>query len=221
MITDQLTTFSFLTTGPNFALRLASDFHPVPKLSSPLLIHDSFGARSVYFIPASLDAGVSRLDHLGQLEGRDGRLVDLYRRPEEPPQWWLRWSLTGGFIYTFLEEQDGSEYASTVCAALAIHDADQELTTPFLFPNPPLRPAVAPFIGYLESASFQSNSGLVGMSVRRPGFLEEGKTMVRNSGGEVRLRAGAKFGCELSIAAGSLDEATTILDIAMDSITEQ
>lgn len=219
-MTEQLAPFSFLTTGPTFSLRLPPEFYPLPKLASPLLIHDSFGARSFYFNPTSLDGGVARLVYTSQLEAQDGRLVDLYRRVEDPPQWWLRWSLTSGYLYTFLEESDTSEYASTVCSAVRIHDADADLPTPFLLPDLPLRPAVAPYIGYAESANFQANSGLVGLSVRRPGFLAEGKSMVTKSGDQVRLRAGAKFGCELTVAAGSLEEVTAVLDLVLDSVTE-
>jgi hypothetical protein len=204
-------------TGPTLQLDLPDSFYELPKLSSPLLIHDSWGARAFYFIPADLDDGMSDYEYIGDLSDADGRSVDFYLRPEPPMQWWLRWELRSGFVYTFLKEEDGESYASTVAQAISI--ADDELPgSPFLLPIQPLRLAVAPRIGYGEHAGFGSSLGL-GVSVRRPGFLPEGKTMVKSDGAGTSLRAGAPDGCEVRVFAGhDVEEGRHLLDLVLSSM---
>lgn len=215
--------FSFLVAGPKFRLLLPSDFEPVPSLSSPLRFGK--GGRSFDFVPAHRDRGVTEEHRMpGTLKDRVGRSVELYERLGQPPQWYLRWLLGAGALYTHLREEDGVDMAEPIVAALDIVEGDSA-GTPFLLLNPPLKSAVLAWPGYQEFATFRSpvRPGWA-VVLQRPSFLSPGQTMVApggEAGGDVILRAGANYGMEVQVVSGTdLLGGEELLNTVLDSLAE-
>jgi hypothetical protein len=120
---------------------------------------------------------------------------------------------------TYLEEEDTLSSASTVTESLVIIEEATDVA-PFLLPEPPLALAVAPRIGYGEFASFSSFDRQEGVSVRRPGFLAEGRIMANTDDAGTRFRIGAPAGCELSFFAPSETDGETMARELASSIHE-
>lgn len=194
------TSFSFLTAGPTFAFLLPSDFDGLPDLSSPLTIKQGSGARSFDFVARSRDQGVEEPHRLlGTLTGRSGHAVELYERLASPRQWYLRWILSSGVIYTHLRDEDGVERAETIVANLGIAGNGG---APFLLPERPLGSGVSSRPGYQELAVFRSPSrpGWA-VTLQRPGFLDQGTIVRHPEGKKAIFRAGAKHGIEVVVFA--------------------
>jgi hypothetical protein len=193
--------FSFLTAGPRFGLVLPDDFDTLPDLSSPLTIKDGSGARSFDFVARPRDRGVEEPNRLlGTLTDRDGHTVELYERLEAPLQWYLRWILSAGVVYTHLREEDGVERAEQVVASLGIAENGG---APFLLPERPLGRGVSTRPGYQELAVFRSSRIGWAIELQRPGFLAKGKVVQFPEGRQVILRAGAAHGIEVTVHAGT------------------
>jgi hypothetical protein len=193
--------FSFLTAGPRFRLSLPDDFDVLPDLSSPLTIKNGAGPRSFDFVASSRDDGVQE-EHrfLGTLTGRDGHAVELYERLEAPRQWYLRWLLPTGVIYTHLRDEDGVERAETIAGSLGI---TVNGGAPFLLPERPLGRGVSNRPGYQELAVFRSPSRADwAITLRRPSFLARGKVVQSPEGRKAILRGGAGHDTELAVYAG-------------------
>lgn len=216
--------FSFLTTGPELSLQIPSEVSAVPQLTSPIV--SGIGARTFAFTPDPADETLSAGMEAGgnllrELSDRDGRPVQLFRRKADPPIWWLRWPLEGGCVTTHLREMDGgAERAGIVVANISISD---ERATPFLFLFPPLRLGVNSRPGYQEDATawnwHASGEAGIGITIMRPGFLQEDVVVVDSSMGVARVRGGADGGIEVQVAAPSgLEEARAVLDLALQSL---
>lgn len=150
--------FSFLTAGPIFGLELPDDFEPVPETSSPLTIDNGHGHRSYDFVPAAFEPAISEDNRLlRKMADREGRTVEFYERPEDPPQWYLRWLLSNGALYTHLREAEGPEWAPIIVANLTI--VERGGMPPVLLPEPPLGRGASSRAGYHERATFASNRG--------------------------------------------------------------
>ncbi len=212
---------TFLSAGPRFALDLPDDFFPIPKLSSPLNIHSTWGARSFDFIPWEIDGGMSADPLLETRTDRDGRVVELHKQADPPPDvWWLRWPLQRGALYTHLREEDGLEYAETVLQSLSILEDGPDAAV-FLLPDPPLRVAVAAQPGFDEAASFWSKDGRPwSLTLRRPAFVSEGQTVIARNMDPPVLRGGAGFGIEVVVVTSDVSEGRTLLTTAMASLDE-
>jgi hypothetical protein len=152
--------FSFLTAGPTFGLDLPDDLDRLPELSAPLA--GGYGARSYDFVPAAHDAGMPESRLLRKTTDRDGRTVELYEAVGAPPQWYLRWILSNGALYTHLRDEEGPQRAQTYVASLGI--VERKGLPPFLLPERPLRRAVFAQPGYQEFAIFRSLDGSTGRS---------------------------------------------------------
>lgn len=216
------TQFSFLASGPVFSLELPNDFSAVPYLSSPLL--NGRGGRSFDFVPTEFDPGIGEAeDYVGTVTDKDGRSVEMWKRRDEPPLWWLRWILPSGVIHTHLREEDGVEFAETTASSLSIGETGSG--TPVLLPDAPLEFGGSTAPGHQELATFVRPPRGAGWSVtlQRPGFVARGKTYVapdRGPEGQYVARAGSKFGLELSITGDSLDEVRDLVASVDHSLSD-
>jgi hypothetical protein len=214
---------SFLTAGPRLQVHVPEDFPRLPMLSSP--IANRKGGRSYDFLPASMDDGVTEETRvLSPLADREGRTVEMYERVGTPPQWYLRWLLTNGTLYTHLREEDGVAVAGETVAALAIIE-DETTGLPFLLPESPLRRWVSAVPGYHEEATFDSVTRNATLTLQRPGFVAEGQMVVVPAaapGDRVVLRAGASNGIEarLSIDNREVAAGRELLAGIVDSLVE-
>ncbi|MDP9203302.1 MAG: hypothetical protein M3P26_15415 [Gemmatimonadota bacterium] len=219
-IVNRAVRFSFLTAGPMFELQLPIDFGPLPWLSSPL--RNGIGGRSFDFVPTTIDQGLQDGSVLiDVLEGRDGRFVELYERPDPPLTRWLRWQLSNGAIYTHIREVDELRMASVTATSLSIVE-DPAGGPPVIMPEAPLRVGASTRPGYQEIASFLSPSRGDGWTVvlQRPSFVPLGSQMIA-SGDPVAIRAGSSFGIEVQVLAG-MDRAAgeTITSALLASLAE-
>jgi len=212
---------TFLSAGPRFRLDLPTDFFPRPKLSSPLNVHTTWGARSFDFIPWEIDGGMVEDPLIETRTDRDGRLVEVHKQADPPPDvWWLRWPLQKGVLYTHLREEDGLEFADTVLRSLSILEEGPDADV-FLLPEPPLRSAIAAQPGFDEAASFWSSEGRPwSLTLRRPGFVADGQTLIARNLDPPVLRAGTDFGIELAVVATDVSEGRSLLDAALASLNE-
>lgn len=215
--------FSFLTTGPEYSLQVPSEMPAVPYLHSPIV--SGGGARTFAFTPspaAEEVAGRMAVEGtlLRELSDRDGRQVQLYRRAEDPPVWWLVWTLRSGCLTTHLREQDkGADLADAVVGSISVSD---DRPTPFIFLFPPMRLGVSARPGYQEDAITlreEADGGAVRIIVVRPGYIPEGEVVADSTTGFARLRAGALDGLEVQVESTSgMDEARLIMDLALGSL---
>jgi hypothetical protein len=193
--------FSFLTAGPTLGFELPDDFDVLPDLSSPVSIGDNQGARSFDFIAHSRDKGIQEPHRvLGTLAGRDGRTVELYERIDPPRQWYLRWVLSAGALYTHLREEDGLGRAETIAASLGIVENGG---APFLLADRPLGRGVSSTPGYQELAIFRSAIRTWAVEFQRPGYVSRGKVMRLPNRDQAIHRAGARFQVEVTVQSGA------------------
>jgi hypothetical protein len=193
--------FSFLTAGPAFEVSLPDDFQPLPELSSPLTVNNGYGHRSYDFVPAERDTGAGAMLLLRTFSDRDGRFVELFERREAPPQWYLRWHLSNGFLYTHLREEEGPEPAERYVANLGIVERDG--MPPYLLPDPPLGVGSSGQPGYQDIAMFTSTSRPDWTLVlHRPGFLRRGRVMRSPENSKVVLRGGAASNIQATVYSG-------------------
>lgn len=193
--------FSFLTAGPRFEVELPSDFEVLPDLSSPLTINNGYAARSFDFVPAAWDTGITdNVRLIRTTTDGDGRTVEVFQRDEEPAQWYLRWQLANGALYTHLREEDGVEKAQIVVASLGIVE-DGTQAPPFLLPEAPLGHGASARPGYQETVSYRSKTR-EGWAVilQRPSFLSKGQLLQVPERRAV-FRAGADSGVEVTVLA--------------------
>jgi hypothetical protein len=189
--------FSFLTAGPTLRLRLPDDFDVLPDLSSPLTIGDDQGARSFDFIAYSRDKGIQEPNRVvGTLTGRDGRSVEVYERLDPPQQWYLRWILSSGALYTHLREEDGVARAESIAASLGIVENGG---APFLLADRPLGRGVSTNPGYQEIAIFRSLMRTWVVELQRPGYLSRGRVMRLPNREQAIHRAGGPFQVEVTV----------------------
>jgi hypothetical protein len=189
--------FSFLTAGPSLTFKLPDDFDVLPDLSSPVTIGDDQGARSFDFVTHSRDQGIQEPHRvLGTLAGRDGRKIELFERIDPPQQWYLRWDLVAGALYTHLREEDGVERAETIAASLGIVENGG---APFLLPDRPLGRGVSSTPGYQEIAIFKSTVRAWVVELQRPGYVSQGKIMRLPNNEQAIHRAGARGQVEVTV----------------------
>jgi hypothetical protein len=190
--------FSFLTSGPTYAFDLPEDFDAVPDLSTPLSYGD-LGGRSFDFVAASRDSGIQE-EHkvLGSLTSPDGYEVEISERADKDPwQWYLRWRLPIGSVYTHIREEDGVAMATPTVESLRIV---QDSGLPFLLPEGSLRRAVASRPGHQELASFFAPGREWAIEFKRPGYVPAG-TVMRMPGSGAIFRAGASANIEVRVYA--------------------
>jgi hypothetical protein len=215
-------TFSFLTSGPNYALHVPDGFAALPTLDSPLF--NGIGGRSFTFIPAaeetSLDSDSTRLD---DLVGGDGRTVEFYKRLEDPPLWWLRWPLTLGSVYSHLREEDGESFGPATASAISISEAASGL--PFLSFAAPMKFGASAVPGFQETVRFGPADAKTarGLSLTRPGFLKRGEVRAhgRNNDNLSQVRAGLDDGIELSTWARDAPDAMQAAELALESLSRR
>jgi hypothetical protein len=198
---------SFLGAGPRFGFDLPDYFDQVPTLSTPLL--NGLGGRSFDFVPAARDHGVPSEEGrlLRIMRGKDGHTVEVYDRPEAPPLWWLRWRLSGGYLYSHLREEDGVDKAELTAASLSIAE-EEDIATPLLLPEPPLKYGASSVPGYEESVTFVAPSRGDDWSVtlQWPRSLAPGIRLTSDHsypGDQVVIRVGMDDGIELAVLSGS------------------
>jgi hypothetical protein len=146
-------------------------------------------------------------------------VVELYERIEEPRQWYLRWVLRNGFLYTHVRDEDGLDKVDGIVSGLRIVEANG--SAPFLLPEPPLGRAASGQPGYQEFASFRSVQRGWAVLIQRPGFLGAGTLMRMPEGSKAVFRAGARFGIEVTVVAG--EDATggrNLVTAVAESITQ-
>jgi hypothetical protein len=193
--------FSFLTAGPTLKFKLPDDFDVLPDLSSPVTIGDDQGARSFDFITHSRDKGIQEPHRvLGTLTGRDGRTVELYERIDPPQQWYLRWDLAAGALYTHLREEDGVARAETIAVSLGIVENGG---APFLLPDRPLGRGVSSTPGYQEIAIFRSSMRTWVVELQRPGYVSQGRIMRLPNREQAIHRAGARSQVEVTVQSAA------------------
>jgi hypothetical protein len=217
--------FSFLTTGPQLSFLLPDDFQSVPQLSSPL--SNGVGARSFDFTPAWLDRDPitddGRLRFVTTVRSGDGHVVEVHEMLD-PWQWFLRWRLRKGSLYTHLRDQDGDgpERTGIIVGNLGVME-ESESGCPFLLPEWPLASAVSAQPGYQEEALFFAPTrNDLAVTLRRPGYLPRGKSMILpDAGEEIQvLRVGVDFGIEMLIYSSSLERARMIRDVVEGSLDQ-
>ena len=211
--------FSFLTSGPLVRLELPEDFDDLPELTSPLSV--GYGYRSFDFLPAHIDsAGGEGLKLIDTLTDRDGRVVELYERAEPPRQWYLRWILSNGALYTHLREDEGPERATEHVAKLGIEE--REGLPPFLLPESPLANGASARPGYREESVYRSRSNPRRIVVlNRPSYIAANKILRRpGSADKISLRGGAKHGIEVTVHGGDdLDSARELMSTVLASLS--
>lgn len=222
MLTATDTYFSFLVGGPRFRFSIPSDFGTLPELSSPL--SNGIGGRSFDFQPTGRSNGIPEAyPVIGTLSDSEGRLVELYRWLEEPPQWFLQWHLVNGSIWTHLRVEDGVALAQTTVDALGILE-DPAGGTPFLLPNPPLRSAVSGRPGYQEFATyFSSVRPDWRIALQRPGFLSPNQTRVLPAAdvrGLIALRVGLPNGMEAQVVGNDRPGMEDVLATISSSLSD-
>ncbi|MEX2440412.1 MAG: hypothetical protein WD739_11150 [Actinomycetota bacterium] len=167
--------FSFLVSGPDYSLRLPVDFGALPDLEVP--IANGIGSRTFVFVPSQREPTLGTENSFVQeLEGTEGRTVELWESNESPLQWWLRWSLANGAIHTHVREYDTMQMAETTAASVTIADRGPT-TAPVLLLSPPLAYSVSRAPGYGEVAIFYSTVRGRSVALQRPSFLAEGTIM--------------------------------------------
>lgn len=187
--------FSFLTAGPRYAFDLPDDFDALPNLSTPLSF-DGHGGRSFDFVAGNRDRGITEEHTVLRSEtSPDGYEVDISERAGDPPQWYLRWRLPTGSVYSHIREEDGVETATPLIASLRIV-ADAGL--PFLLPEGGLRRAVSTRPGHQELATFFAPRNDWAVEFKRPGYVPAGKVMRVPRSGAI-YRAGVPADIEVTV----------------------
>lgn len=212
--------FSFMSAGPRFQLTLPAEFEPVPELNDSLA--NGMGARGFDYLPEGHSNGIpERYPVIETLSDRDGRQVDLYEWPFDPPQWYLRWHMTKGSLWTHLREEDGAAMAAVTIRALSILE-DQTTGLPFLLLEPPLRRAVSTRPGYQELATFVSSSRPNWLLyLRRPGFVSPGKVVQSDVEPDLRvIRVGLPSGIEVQGVGTETIELHGVVMTAAESLFE-
>lgn len=204
--------FSFLVGGPQLLVPLPPEFNGSPELSSPLI--NGVGARAFDFVPSTRgDNAPTSYAIIQTLLDPAGRPVELYRWPhEDPMQWFLRWLLMNGSLWTHLREEDTPALAEVIVVALNVTES-AETASPFLLPNPPLRSGVSSRPGYQEFATFFSQTRPDWrITLQRPGYLPEGEVRVLPGGIRdwVIIRRGLADGIEAVVRGNDVDEAVDI-----------
>jgi hypothetical protein len=209
--------FTFMTAGPRFHFALAGGFDPVGDYSSPLLT--GMGFRSFDYLPPSQEPGITE-EHtvVRTLMDRDGRAVELSARIGSPPQWYLRWQLSNGALYTHLREEDGPDSADFTVNSLGIVEGDDGV--PFLLPEPPLKRGVSARPGLQEIAAFRSPTGW-SIQLKRPGFINAGQVVQAPGSENVVLRGGTSDGLEVVVFSGTdLKSGQDLMSQTQDSLAQ-
>jgi hypothetical protein len=213
--------FSLMLSGPRMRTSLPEGFDKLPELSSP--ISAGFGARSFDFLPHGRDPGIS--DDYGlawSAVDSQGNPVELFEPRGSTPQWFLKWSLSRGNLYTHLRSQDEVDQARAVIDGLTI---EEEGGTPFLLLDPPLKSAVSARVGYQETVSFVDDEPAERMAtIQRPGYLRRGemRAVPADQAGEwAAVRAGGPHGLEVIVSSqhGRADARETVKMI-LDNLRE-
>lgn len=204
--TVKVARFSLLTAGPGVTVHLPTDFDEMPELSSP--VANPNGARSVDFLPFARDfTDLEGYSLSRTLVDAFGREVHVYRWPFEPAQWFLRWPLSSGSVWTHLREEDGEAMADLIVGSLTVIE-EEDTHLPFVLVEAPLRRAVSSRPGYQEFASFFTPVRPEwSVTFLRPSYLSEGEIVVKPDGRQAVVRAGCPLGLEVQVVAGSDTEA--------------
>lgn len=212
--------FSFLTSGPGYALDLPSSIPSIPSLSTPIV--SGVGARSWSFIPAPDD----ELHNVGmESDGKlievmkdiDGRAVEVYERNYLPLAWWFKWKLRGGVLVTHLRGGDGWDRVVDLPTRISIDDSG---ATPMLFLSKPFFAVPSTRVGYQESALFTDQSRPGWVKVVRPGFLSDGRIVTKPVDADVTIvRGGFSGGGELQMQVlGGASTAADTMRLLLDSL---
>jgi hypothetical protein len=204
--------FSFLGAGPEISIDLPPSFEGLPELSTP--IANGVGARSFDFVPNHRDPGPPQgYELIRTLRGQDGVVAELYDWPyREPLQWFLRWPLDAGSIWTHLRAEDTIAQSDVIVRSLEIAVDGQGL--PMVFPSLPMTLAVSARAGFQEIAAyFDATDPGNRITLQRPGYLSEGQSRLLPEGFRdyVLLRCGLSYGIEAIIRADHLERAEEIL----------
>jgi hypothetical protein len=151
---------------------------------------------------------------------RDGRQVDLFERDGTPAQWYLRWRLARGNLYTHLREEEGPSKAQSYVASLGIVERDD--AGPFLLPEAPLSRGVVARPGYEEYAIFLPEDGADWeVKIQRPGYVPEGKIMRDPTADDTTLRAGALGRLEISVRGeGETGEGRAVIEGVLGTLRQ-
>jgi hypothetical protein len=215
--------FSLMLSGPRMRASLPAGFHQMPELSSP--INSGFGARSFDFLPEGRDPGISEEDYgLARTAiDSEGHPVELYEPTGSTPQWFLRWSLSRGSLYSHLRSQDEVDQVDQVIDGLTI---DEEGGTPFLLLDPPLKSAVSARVGYQESVVFFDGDPAERIaSIQRPGYLRRGemRAVPADQTGEwSAVRGGGPQGLEVIVnSKRGRGDARGVVEMILNTLRER
>lgn len=192
----------------------------LPLHSAPLLVAP-YGYRSYDFVPFARDAAMEDEHALvATYADRDGRRVDLFERDGTPAQWYLRWRLQLGHLYTHLRQEEGPDRASRYVASLGI--AERADAAPSLLPEPPLSRGVVARPGYEEYAVFLPEGDAAWeVKVQRPGYVPNGKVMRDPMADHTTLRAGAADGLEVSVRGeGAVEDGRELVERVVASLRQ-
>jgi hypothetical protein len=215
------TEVSFLTSGPFFSFERHQEFDSLPELSSP--IDNGKGGRSFDFVPAFRDTGITEPHEvIERTKDAEGHVVDVVERTGEPQQWYLRWYLSNGCLYTHVRgEDDGIGMIKATLDAISVVETPGRV--PFVLVDPPFTRGASADPGYQEVVRYFS--GQIGdawtLECRRPSFLRDGIMMGLPEGTQTVLRAGTPFGVEV-VALTDVTETQTkeILFAVVESLRE-
>jgi len=212
-------TFSFLASGPSFQLQIPSGFIQVPELGSA--VYNGIGSRKFVFLPWDVDQGTG--DGSSQVDtvmDKDSRQVQVLQRPDDPPLWWLVWSLGSGGLYSHLREEEGQGYAASEVSKVSILETPGP--APYLLLDAPLAVMTNSAPGYQDRAVFYSSPQTAGWSIAlsRPSFLAPGQVVQLTPPGasDVVMRAGTSIGLEILVNAPSIDDASRLLSAVIGSL---
>jgi len=212
--TQVAVTFSFMTAGPAFSVDLPADFDSLPELASPLL--NGNGGREFVFQPYARDQQITNAISLGTIPDGSGRQVEFYQRQNPPLQWYLRWPLIAGALYTHLREEDGPEMGPVTVQSLSVSEADSGV--PSIVARSPFSFGASLLPDYQESVTFFSSSNGVGWGIRfvRPSLIPNGKVLKGPSetdGLPAVIRGGLDFDIEVTVFTGTdLTMAQSVFD---------
>lgn len=210
--------FSFLTAGPTYAVGLPANFEGLPELSTP--VSNGVGGREFVFLPTGHGTTVpDEYPVVNKVVGQDDRTVEVYQWPYDPPQWYLRWPLAQGELWSHLREEDGLEMAQVTAGALTVNESAD---TPFLLLSPPLRSAIGPFPGYQEVAQYLAPSPGWSIAFRRPSFVQAGSTLMTTDIDPdlSMLRSGSTAGLEIQCIGTDLGQLKGIMADVLGSLSE-
>lgn len=204
--------FSFLTSGPTFQASVPDILDRRAQLSSPIL--SGAGPRTFTYSPGvygdELISGMRRDGvPIDTIQDRSGHQVEILRRPNDPPIWWMLWAFPHGALSTHLRGIDGGPDRAVAIAGAT--EVIEQSGHAYMFLYEPLMTAVSSRPGYQDEAALWSSDTSMGLTFVRPGFLSPGRMVSDETAGATRIRLGASGGLEIQVSSQTtLEEARSI-----------